>query len=628
MVTSQELRQKYIEFFKARGHKEIPSASLVPENDPTVLFTTAGMHPLIPFLLGEPHPSGRRLVNFQKCVRTDDIDEVGDAFHHTFFEMLGNWSLGDYFKKETIVWSYEFLIQELRLDPDRIHITCFEGDENVPKDTESAEIWKSLGIPEDKIYFLGKKENFWGPVGESGPCGPDTEMHYDVTQKPCGPSCNPGDNCGRFSEIWNNVFMEYNKTKEGMYEPLKQKNVDTGMGLERTLAIVNKLDDDYQTELFQPIIQKIEELSSKKYSEYTKEFRIIADHIKAAVFLISEGIVSASQDQRGAVLRRLLNSASEEGRILRLEKNFLPQIGNIAIEIYQQAYPDLNKNRTKIEETLLYVEERIAQIRAKAPRNVTDLLNLNQQPFEQVKVKEDLFLSKYYGGAVSTDEFLQKHNFTSLASVYAGTVAFDAKTTSGYPTSDVREIVQGSLPGFKPNEFDETFQTLNQEHQKKSKISGEQLFKGGLADHSEEVTKYHTATHLLHAALRQILGSHVEQKGSNLTSERLRFDFSQPDKLTEEQIKQVENLVNEKIKENLPVTSEVMDKEKALQSGALAFFGEKYGDKVTVYTVGDFSREICGGPHVSSTGQLGDFKIIKEESAGAGIRRIYATLSS
>jgi len=601
-MTSHELRKKYIEFFKNKGHKEIPSAPLVPENDPTVLFTTAGMHPLVPFLLGEPHPSGKRLVNFQKCVRTGDIDEVGDAFHHTFFEMLGNWSLGDYFKKEAISFSYEFLTKELGLDVNRLHVTCFAGDKDVPKDTESAEIWESLGIPRERIYFLGKKENFWGPVGESGPCGPDTEMHYDITQKPCGPNCNPSDNCGRFSEIWNDVFMEYNKTKDGKYEPLKQKNVDTGMGLERALAVVNNQDDNYQADLFLPIIQKIEEISGKKYDEYKRDFRVIADHIKATAFIISDHVIPSNQGH-GYILRRLIRRAARKGKALKINHMFTHMLIDTVINIYSQQYPKLKEQSSLIKDVVAKEEEKF------------------QIPLDGIEhFRIDLEAAKEHG----LNKKIKDISMISSPGVVSGAYVYEMFQTYGVPSDLSIEVIKELGLQFNQAEYDEAFK----KHQELSRTASAGMFKGGLADHSEEVTKYHTATHLLHASLRQILGDHVQQKGSNLTAERLRFDFSQPEKLSEDQIKQVEDLVNEKIKENLAVTSEVMDKEAALKSGALAFFGDKYGDKVTVYSVGNFSREICGGPHVKSTEELGNFKIIKEESAGAGIRRIYAVLNA
>lgn len=588
-MTAQELRQKYLDFFKARGHKEIPSASLVPENDPSVLFTTAGMHPLIPYFLGEPHPLGRRLVSVQKCVRTDDIDEVGDATHHTFFEMLGNWSLGDYWKQEAITWSYQFIIEELRLGPKRLFVTCFAGDQDALKDEESAQVWRSLGLTEEKIFFLGKKDNWWGPVGETGPCGPDTEMHYDLTQKTCGPTCRPGDDCGRFSEIWNDVFMQYNKTAEGKFEPLTQKNVDTGMGLERTLAVINNLDDDYQTELFLPIIHKIEEISEKKYDEHKRNFRVIADHTKAAVFIITDG-VEPSNKERGYVLRRLIRRATLQTKQLGVKDliQATKEVAEVFVSTMSPVYPELKEKHDFILRTL---ENEVNKFSQTLDRGLKEF----QKQLPEMKKNEEL----------------------------AGKIGFDLYQTYGFPIEITKELLeeQGLVIDL------EGFLKAFMKHKNLSRTASAGMFKGGLGEQSEQTTKYHTATHLLHAALRQILGVHVEQKGSNITSERLRFDFSHPEKLTEEQIKQVEDLVNEKIEGGLPVSFEIMDRKKALKSGALGFFTQKYGDQVKVYSIGEFSKEICGGPHVENTDQLGKFKIIKEESASAGIRRIYATLS-
>ncbi|MFH0937461.1 MAG: alanine--tRNA ligase [Candidatus Daviesbacteria bacterium] len=597
-MTSEELRKKYLEFFQKKGHKVIPSAPLVPENDPSVLFTTAGMHPLVPYLLGQPHPEGKKLVNVQKCLRTDDIDEVGDFCHHTFFEMLGNWSLGDYWKKEAITFTYEFFTQELELKPDRLLVTCFAGDQDATKDTKSAQVWESLGIPKEKIFFNGKKDNWWASPGETGPCGPDSEIFIDLTNKACGDNCKPGCNCGRFTEIGNNVFMEYNKTTEGKFEKLKQRNVDFGGGLERILAIINNLEDDYQTDLFLPIIEKIEKITGKKYADNLKEFRIIADHLKAATFLILDG-VAPSNKLEGYVLRRLLRRSmikmhTLSGKVWNGES--VMEIIEIILKIYDGVYGinsevDQNKVATVITDEMI----RFAKTLDVGLKEINKIEAIN------------------------------------------GKVAFDLYQTYGFPLELTQELfIQKGQP-INYQEFEEEFK----KHQELSRTASAGMFKGGLTEQSEIATKYHTATHLLHAALRQILGSQVGQKGSNITSERLRFDFSYPEKLTEQQLKEVEDLVNQKIQENLKVNCEEMKKEDALSSGALGFFVEKYGEKVTVYTISEnshperakrvegspFSREICGGPHVKNTGSLGNFKIIKEESAGAGIRRIYATLS-
>jgi alanyl-tRNA synthetase len=579
-MNSTALRNKFLKFFEDRGHVIIPSSPVVPENDPTVLFTTAGMHPLVPYLLGQPHSAGKRLVNYQKCVRTDDIEEVGDVLHHTFFEMLGNWSLGDYFKKEAITWSYEFLIQELSLDPNRIYVTCFAGDTDAPRDEESAEIWKSLGIPEDRIYFYGKKDNWWGPAGITGPCGPDTEMHYDVTQKPHGQDCKPGCSCGRFFEIWNDVFMQYNKTIDGKFEKLSKPNVDTGMGIERTVAVLNGLEDNYQTDIWEPIIDKISETSQLPYKGNEKPFRIIADHIRAAVFIISDG-VEPSNKERGYILRRLLRRAAIQLNRLKLDPVMSSKsIAQKVTDHMSQWYPELK----------------------------SDLI-LNTINVEMVKFESTL------------EKGLRQFNKRSEID---GKSAFDLFQTFGFPLELTLELASEKGIKVDQSEFKDEFR----KHQELSRTSSKGAFKGGLADQSETVTKYHTATHLLHKALRNTLGDHVHQAGSNITSERLRFDFTHPSKLTTGEINQVEDEINLKIKENLPVTRREMKKEIALKEGALAFFPEKYPDVTSVYTVGLepqwYSKELCGGPHVSSTGEIGKIKITKEESLGSGIRRIYA----
>lgn len=583
MVTANEIRQKYLDFFQKRGHVEIPSAPLVPENDPSVLFTTAGMHPLVPYLLGQPHAAGKRLVDIQKCLRTDDIDEVGDTIHHTFFEMLGNWSLGDYFKKEAIAWSYEFLTKELNLDPDRIYITCFAGDQDAPKDTESAEIWKSVGIPDERIFFYPKKDNWWGPAGTTGPCGPDTEMHYDMTQKPHGSDCQPGCSCGRFSEIWNDVFMQYNKNAKGEFEKLPKPNVDTGMGLERTLAVVNGLDDDYLTELWQPAIQKISRLSDLQYSGNEKSFRIIADHIRAATFVICDG-VTPSNKERGYILRRLIRRATLQLNRLGI-KSYVSAANDIVgvfVSLMSPLYPELLTHESLIHSTL---QEEIGKFEKTLDRGLRE--------------------------------------FNKLDSVN-GIIAFDLFQTFGFPWELTAELARE-----KGNEINrEEFQKEFNKHQELSRTASAGMFKGGLVDRSEVATKYHTATHLLHAALRQVLGIHVSQKGSNITAERLRFDFSHPEKLTDEQIKQIEDLINAKIKEDIKVERVEMPKSKALAEGAMAFFPEKYPEMTSVYTIGNFSKELCGGPHVQSTGEIGRIKITRQEAVSAGVRRIYATALS
>ena len=609
-MTAKELRFKYLDFFKEKGHKIIPSASLIPENDPTVLFTTAGMHPLVPYLLGEKHPGGIRLTDVQKCIRTGDIDEVGDYCHHTFFEMFGNWSLGDYFKEDAIKWSYEFLTSPewLGLDKNRIAVSVFKGDESAPFDEESYNIWKNLGIDEKRIAKLPKKNNWWGPAGITGPCGPDTEMFYWVGDLKETPESFNDDN-PLWLEIWNDVFMEYNKNKEGNYDRLSQKNVDTGMGLERALAVINGFDDNYRTEVFWPIIEKIEKLSGLKYGEKSdsehikngeecwvdtrKSFRIIADHIKSSVFILGDekGIVPANSGQ-GYVLRRLIRRAVRYGKQLNM-KSFASEVADTVIDIYKDVYPEISANKEFV------------------------LSNL--------KLEEEKFEKTLENG---------------LKELKKGTDAFILFTSYGYPLELTEEIIKEELKTTQKNitgmarivlpnkeDFDRKFK----EHQELSRTSSAGMFKGGLADAGDETKKLHTATHLLNQALKIVLGDHIIQKGSNINSERLRFDFTHSQKMTDEEKIEVEKIVNEKIAEGLPVGFIEMSKGEA-EKVAVHSFNEKYGDIVKVYSIGDettgyFSREFCGGPHVSNTKELGHFKIQKEEAVSAGIRRIKAILS-
>lgn len=587
-MDSKQLRKGFIDFFLKKDHKLIPSASLIPENDPTALFISAGMHPLVPFLLGEPHPLGKRLCSVQKCVRTVDIDSVGDTFHQTFFEMLGNWSLGDYWKEEMIPWSFEFLTKELGIPPKKISVTCFAGDKDAPKDEISATLWCKVGIPKERIFFLGKSENWWGPVGQTGPCGPDTEMFFDTGKEKCSSNCRPGCSCGKYFEIWNDVFMEYNKNEQGVYEPLKQKNVDTGMGVERTVAVLNGLDDVYLTDLFIPIISKIEEITGEKYldSKNKRAIRIIADHLRAAVFIIADGVVPSNVEQ-GYVLRRLIRRAVRYGKLLFLDKPFTKEVAKTVIETMSSIYPELQCNREIILEHLQREEEKF-------------LLSLSKG----LKILEKITAS------------LQKSKFLP------GEKVFYLYETYGFPYELTKEIVQEK--GLKIDE--EGFKIAFKKHQEKSRESIQKRFASGLADHSEIVVKYHTATHLLHAALRKILGDEVRQVGSNITHERLRFDFTYHDKLTAGQIQRVQDLINEKIKLGIPVKCEIMSLEEAQKKGALAFFGQKYGDVVKVYTIGKFSKEVCAGPHVKNTKEIGKIEIFKEESIGTGKRRIYARI--
>ncbi len=580
-MNAKELKKKYLEFFEEKKHKFIPSASLIPENDPTVLFTTAGMHPLVPYLLGQRHPLGRRIVDIQKCLRTDDINEVGDNFHNTFFEMLGNWSFGEYFKKEAIEWSFEFLTGRLGIDADRIYVTVFAGDKDAPRDKESAKIWMDLGIPKERIFFNSKKDNWWGPAGETGPCGPDTEMFYDTGKEKCSKKCRPGCNCGKFVEIWNDVFMEYNKTKNG-YVPLKQKNVDTGMGVERTAAVLQEKDNVYDTELFAPIIKKIREISGRTL---TASERIIADHLRAATFVLGDDkAITPSNIGHGYVLRRLIRRAIRHGRLLGIENNFCRDVSAVIIKIYKDDYPELERNRDFIYDELEKEEEKFRRS-----------LEIGMSHFSKIEAKKKAISGR--------DAFLLFQSY-------------------GFPIEITKELAHEK--GWKVDEkgFDREFK----KHQDLSRKSTEGIFKGGLADKKETTIKLHTATHLLHQALRNVLGPTVVQKGSNITPERLRFDFSYDKKMTDEQLKKVEDTVNSEINEKLPVTKEEMTPEEAKKEGALGLFDSRYGERVYVYTIKGFSKEICGGPHVRNTSELGRFKIIKEEAVSAGVRRIKAML--
>ncbi|MFH1662085.1 MAG: alanine--tRNA ligase [Candidatus Falkowbacteria bacterium] len=591
-MTSKELRKKFLDFFHEKGHAIIPSASLIPENDPTVLFTTAGMHPLVPYLMGEPHPGGNRLVNSQKCVRTDDINEIGDTTHHTFFEMLGNWSLGSYFKEDSIKWSWEFLTSSewLGLDKNRIAVSVFVGDEDAPFDQESYDLWKSLGISEKRIAKLPKKNNWWGPAGTTGPCGPDTEIFYWASAEQVPEEFDADDE--RWVEVWNNVFMEFYKKEDGKYEKLKQKNVDTGMGLERILAVMNSLDDDYQTDLFKNIIFKIEQLSGKKYGEsedVTKAMRIIADHLKASTFIMGDdkGVAPSNTDQ-GYIVRRLIRRAIRYGKQIGIEnkkdETWTKEIAKIVAHDYGEIYPELINNIDFV---------------------------INNFKAEEIKFSKTL--------ENGLKEFNKLEKIT-------GKDAFNLYQTYGFPIEMTKELAKEKKIKINEDEFNKELK----KHQELSRTASAGKFKGGLADAGEETKKLHTAAHLLLASLRKILGDHVFQKGSNITAERLRFDFSYGEKITDEQKQEVEDLVNNAIKNNLPVICEEMDLEEAKKKGAMGVFESKYGEKVKVYTIGEgqniFSKEICGGPHVDKTGELGEFKIKKEQSSSAGVRRIKAVL--
>jgi len=594
-MTGSELRRMYIDFFKGKGHAEISGKSLIPENDPTVLFTTAGMHPLVPYILGEPHPAGKRLVDCQKCVRTDDIEEVGDAAHLTFFEMLGNWSLGDYFKDDAIAYSYEFLTSRkwLGFSPDRLSVTVFAGDTEVPPDNEAAGIWKKMGIPESRIYFLGRRDNWWGPAGQTGPCGPDTEMFIDTLQPACGPDCKPGCHCGKYIEVWNDVFMQYNKAADGSYPPLAQKTVDTGMGVDRTLAMFQGKKSVFETELFWPVIERLQEISGKRYTAdatLDTSFRIIADHLRSSVFIIGdERGVKPSNLGQGYILRRLIRRAIRHGRKLGMSSAFLGQLAAPVVAIYEDFYPELRQRAAMIAEELSQEEGRFSDTLVKGEHEFEKLLpNLQKNPQKTIP----------------------------------GRVAFRLYDTYGFPIEITEELAAEHGMKVDRDGFEEAFK----KHQELSKAGAEKTFKGGLADHSEMTTKLHTATHLLHQALRTVLGPHVAQKGSNITVERLRFDFVHPKPMTEEEVRRAEAIVNEQIARDLPGSMEITTIEKARASGAIALFGEKYEEKVKVYTIGDFSKEVCGGPHVEHTGVLGKFVIQKEQSSSAGVRRIRAVL--
>lgn len=588
-LTAKELREAYLKFFENRGHAVIPSASLIPENDPTVLFTTAGMHPLVPYLSGEKHPSGTRLTNVQKCVRTGDIDEVGDSTHCTFFEMLGNWSLGDYFKEDSIKWSYEFLIKELQIPVEILAVSVFEGDSDCPRDELSASVWASLGIPRERIFYLPKKNNWWGPAGVTGPCGPDTEIFIDTGKAPCSADCSPACSCGKYLEIWNNVFMEYFKNADGSYSPLAKKNVDTGMGLERTVCVLNGYESVYETELFASAIRLISKLSGKSIDDgivTARAIRIIADHVRTAVMLIGDtkGITPSNVDQ-GYVLRRLIRRAIRYGRQLEFS-GALSAVAEEYIKIYGEVYPEIKKNGGKIIEELDKEEARFK-----------NALQQGLKEFE--KVISYLPVKRLSGKA-----------------------AFKLYDTYGFPIEITVELAKEN--GYEVDV--EGYQKAFEEHQAASQAGAEQRFKGGLADNTETVTRLHTATHLLLAALKKLLSDNINQKGSNITAERLRFDFNFDRPLTAEELNAVEEEVNTAIKADVPVLCEEMTVDKAKNEGATGVFGDRYGELVKVYTVEGYSKEICGGPHAKRTGELGRFKIVKEQSSSAGVRRIKAVL--
>lgn len=581
------IRDKYIEFFVSKGHKQIPSAPVVPENDPSVLFNTAGMQPLVPYLMGESHPYGTRLCDYQKCIRTNDLDEVGDVTHHTFFEMLGNWSLGDYFKKESITWSFELLTKHLNIPVEKLSVTVFKGNDIVPADNESTDLWKSLGISENKIAFLGEDDNWWPNMELTGPCGPDTEIFYWRSDEEVPSKFDPEND--NWVEIWNNVFMQYNHKPDGTFEPLKKKNVDTGMGLERITAVLEGVNDNYESSIWKGTIKKIEEISGKSYYGNEKAFRIIADHIKAAVFISSDpaGIKPSNTDQ-GYILRRLIRRAIRYAKMIDIDinSNWESEIAKNIIDEYKKYYSELSTNENVVMEVLKNEKIKFNRTLEKGLREFEKIVkNLNEN-----EINKDL--------------------------------AFKLYDTYGFPIELTLELAKERGLTVDEKGFYEKFKA----HQELSRTASAGKFKGGLAGNSEIETKYHTATHLLNAALKVVINKDVHQKGSNITDERMRFDFSCDHKLTDEEKKAVEDLVNKWIDEGLPVTKKEMSKEEAIKSGAECMFIEKYPDIVTVYSIGDVSKELCGGPHVNNTSELGHFKIKKEEASSAGVRRIKAIL--
>ncbi len=589
-MDSNELRKIYLEFFKKKHHAIINSASLLPENDPTVLFTTAGMHPLQVYLMGQPHPAGNRLVNSQKCIRTGDIDEVGDSTHLTFFEMLGNWSLGDYYKDEAISMSWEFLTDTkwLGLDPDRLSITVFAGNDEIPRDEESVVAWRKMGIPDERIFYLPAEDNLWGPAGETGPCGPCTEMFFDTGKDSCSEKCQPGCNCGKYFEIWNDVFMTYNKKDDGSFEKLKQHNVDTGMGIERTVAVINGMKTVYEIDTLVPLMEKVKRLArirDQPTIEQENSIRIISDHIRASTFILGDNKhLSPSNLGQGYVLRRLIRRIIRQGNLLNIKQRFLPDLAQIVINLYSEVYPELERNEDFIMENLTQEEKKF-----------TTALKRGLRKFNQI--------------------YEQTNTLTAEN-------AFLLFTSFGFPLEITTELASEKGISIDLEVFKKEFE----EHRSLSRKSTTGTFQSGLADHSNITTRLHTATHLLQQTLRNVLGDHVKQSGSNITPERTRFDFTHPTKLSHKEIKQVEEIVNQKIKEALLVKKEIMTPTEAKKQGALGFFGDRYESNVSVYSVGDFSKEICTGPHVTNTSEIGRFIIQKQKNIGTGLMRIRATI--
>ena len=579
-----EIRNKYLNFFKAHGHTIIPSAPLIPENDPSVLFTTAGMQPLVPYLLGEKHPSGTRLTDYQKCVRTNDLEEVGDNRHLTYFEMLGNWSLGDYFKEESIQMSFDFLTKELQIPVEKLSVTVFAGDEDCTRDTVAAECWKKAGILDGHIYYYGKDDNWW-IAGEEGPCGPDTEMFYDTGKPACGPDCQPSCDCGKYVEIWNNVFMEYFKDKDGNYSKLSQRNVDTGLGLERMTMLLQGKETPFDTELFKPVMDKLSELQK---IDNIESRRIIAEHLRSSMMIISDGGRPSNVD-RGYILRRLIRRMVRHMNKLQINLDEISTLIDINVENLKEMYPELEKNAETIKNVIIEEKDKFVKTLAHGEKEFEKEMNRAKQSGKD-KIE--------------------------------GNVVFKLYDTYGFPPEVTSELAKENGMTVDMKEFDELFKA----HQEKSRLGSEQKFKGGLAEQNDTTIAYHTATHLLNAALKVVLGPETHQRGSNITTERMRFDFNCDHKLTDEEKQKTEDLVNEWIKEALPVTVEEMSKEEAVKSGAECMFIEKYPDIVTVYSIGNVSKELCGGPHVKNTSEIGKFKIKKEEASSSGVRRIKAVI--
>ena len=579
-----EIRNKYLNFFKEHGHKIIPSAPLIPENDPSVLFNTAGMQPLVPYLLGEKHPLGTRLTDYQKCVRTNDIDEVGDNRHLTYFEMLGNWSLGDYFKEESIQMSFDFLTKELQIPVEKLSVTVFAGDKDCPRDEVAAECWKKAGILDGHIYYYGKDDNWW-IAGEEGPCGPDTEMFYDTGKPACGPDCQPSCDCGKYVEIWNNVFMEYFKDKDGKYTKLAQKNVDTGLGLERMTMLLQGKETPFDTEIFKPVMDKLVELEKVDIIESR---RIVAEHLRSSMMIISDGGRPSNVD-RGYVLRRLIRRMVRHMNKLQINLDEISTLIDINVENLKEMYPELETNRETIKTVIIEEKNKFVKTLVHGEKEFQKEMNKAKQQGENT---------------------------------IDGQIVFKLYDTYGFPPEVTKELAEENEMKVDINKFNELFK----EHQEKSRLGSEQKFKGGLAEQNDITIAYHTATHLLNAALKIVLGANTHQRGSNITVDRMRFDFNCDHKMTDEEKKQAEDLVNKWIKDALPVTVEEMKKEDAVKSGAECMFIEKYPDIVTVYSIGDVSKELCGGPHVKNTSELGVFKIKKEEASSAGVRRIKAVL--